>query len=54
MDCKILDEQGTGRSFLAIIKAREMAGNIEKQELEQSSVEAHREQRRRHFQMGDG
>lgn len=51
----MLDEQGTGKSFTIGIMAEEMAGKMEKQELELSSVEeAHREQRRKHFQTGNG
>lgn len=54
MDYKILDEQGTEKSFVVGIGAEKMAREIEKQELELSSVEeAHREQRK-HFQMGNG
>lgn len=52
---KMLDEQGTRESFLTRIRAEERAGKLEKQELELSSVkEDHREQRRKHFQMGKG
>lgn len=41
-----MDEQGTGKSFIAGIGEKKMAQEIEKQELELSSVEdAHREQR---------
>lgn len=39
-----MDEQGTGKSFIAGIGEKKMAQEIEKQELELSSVEdAHRE-----------
>lgn len=49
----MLDEQGTGKSFIAGIRAEKMAGNMEKQELEQSSVEkTHREQRRKLSRLG--
>lgn len=51
----MLDEQGTEKSFIAGIGAEKMAQEIEKQELELSSVEeADREERRKHFQMGNG
>lgn len=51
----MLDEEETGKSFIAGIMAEEMAGIMEKQELELSSVEeVHREQRRKCFQTGNG
>lgn len=51
----MLDEQETEKFFIAGIGAEKMAQEIEKQELELRFVEeAHREQRRKHFQMGNG
>lgn len=50
----MLDEQGAGKSFIDGIRAKEMSGKMEKGELELSSMEeSHREQRRKHFQMGN-